>query len=396
MDWQGLRVLVVEDHDFQRRTLMRLLQGCGADVHGAENGTTALEWLSGAGQIDVVITDIDMPEMDGIELIRNLAERRDARAVIIASGLEQPLLHSVEAMARGYGLQVLGNIEKPLTTEHLARLVSRYEPVPPPTGLSWPDFTMTRDDVIEALDAGEFQAVFQPKVECLSGQLIGAEALARWSRPGLGVTAAAFIPRIEAFGCIGPLTELMLSAAARQRARWAEDGLPLSISVNVSVHCLSHVSVADRFEQLVREAGTQPQDIVLELTESAVVPEAAHALDVLTRLRLKGFGLSVDDFGTGYSSLKQLNSVPFSELKIDRAFVHGACDNIRQQTLLLGGIDLGRRLKLTTVAEGIETRQEWDLVKALGCDVGQGYFLSRPLSPADFRTWAADWRAMLD
>jgi len=369
MDWQGLRVLVVEDHDFQRRTLMRLLQGCGADVHGAENGTTALEWLSGAGQIDVVITDIDMPEMDGIELIRNLAERRDARAVIIASGLEQPLLHSVEAMARGYGLQVLGNIEKPLTTEHLARLVSRYEPVPPPTGLSWPDFTMTRDDVIEALDAGEFQAVFQPKVECLS---------------------------IEAFGCIGPLTELMLSAAARQRARWAEDGLPLSISVNVSVHCLSHVSVADRFEQLVREAGTQPQDIVLELTESAVVPEAAHALDVLTRLRLKGFGLSVDDFGTGYSSLKQLNSVPFSELKIDRAFVHGACDNIRQQTLLLGGIDLGRRLKLTTVAEGIETRQEWDLVKALGCDVGQGYFLSRPLSPADFRTWAADWRAMLD
>jgi EAL domain-containing protein (putative c-di-GMP-specific phosphodiesterase class I) len=156
------------------------------------------------------------------------------------------------------------------------------------------------------------------------------------------------------------------------------------------------VSLADHYEALVRAAGADPRSITLELTETALMTEAAKALDVLTRLRLKGFGLAIDDFGTGYSSLQQLHSVPFTELKIDQGFVRGSPDHPRRQTIVLGSIDLGRRLKLQTVAEGVETRAEWDLLKGLGCDVAQGYYLSRPLLPEDFIDWAASWRAMVD
>src|SRR5690606_2970944 len=159
----------------------------------------------------------------------------------------------------------------------------------------------------------------------------------------------------------------------------AARGRPLKVSVNVSGHNLTGPEVADRYEDILREHGLNPERIVLEITESSVMSDTARGLGMLARLRLKGFGLSVDDFGTGYSSLSQLSQIPFTELTIDRGFVAGSPSQPRKRAMIETSLDLARKLELAVVAEGVETIDEWQLLAQLGCDYAQGYLISPPV-----------------
>lgn len=398
MQQARLGVFIVEDHEFQRRTLVRLFEGLPVSVLGtAANGREALSQLRARDAIpDIVVTDLDMPEMDGIELIRHLSEQHLARAVIIASGLEPALLYSVEQMARAYGLQVLGNLEKPLTRERLRALFETYLPGPPPEA---PDAhaavgAPSPGEMAQALHEGRILTLFQPKVELASGRLVGCEALARWRRNGEALEEPKrFLPALEQAGLMDAMTDLMLERAARQWAQWARSGLRLNISVNVSMQSLADVSTADRYDALVRRCGAQPRDITIELTETQVMAEAAKALDVLTRLRLKEFGLSIDDFGIGFSSMQQLSKIPFSELKIDQGFVHQCDGHARLRAIVEASLDLARRLRLKTVAEGVETLGEWELLRDLGCDQAQGWLIAHAMSGDEFARWAEHYAA---
>lgn len=394
MSLADLRVLLVEDHGFQRRLGLRLLGDLGlTHLHEAADGFQALDLLRSLPEVpDVVLVDLDMPGMDGVEFIGIVAQDRLAHSIAVVSAMEPALLHTVQVMAKASGLRVLGCIEKPLTPGKLTTVLSLYEGGPGPMAMP-SDVEVSLEEIRDALAHGDITAHFQPQAEFGNGKIVGVEALARWRlADGRMVPPEVFVPLMEAGGLVDELTSLMLAQACAWSKRWRARDLDLRVSVNVSAQNLTGPEVADRYEAVLREHGVSPDQIVLEITESSVMSDTARGLGMLARLRLKGFGLSVDDFGTGYSSLSQLSQIPFTELKIDRGFVSGAPTQPRKRAMIETSLDLARKLDLCVVAEGVETDDEWQMLAQLGCDFAQGHLISAPVSGEELPDAIQRWR----
>jgi EAL domain-containing protein (putative c-di-GMP-specific phosphodiesterase class I) len=398
MSIADLRFIVVEDHDFQRRTLVALLKRLGAaHVAEAADGVAALEIFRGNdANVDVVISDLDMPGMDMMELIRHIGESGLTVAMILTSAVDRAVMASVETMTKAYGISLLGAIEKPVTQRKIEALLDKHRPPQPQsTEPRAPAPSFSLEEIQEGLANDQFEPFFQPKVALATGVLEGAEALARWRHPERGIISPYFFTgAMEEGGLIDELTWNMAAKAARQRRIWAEGwpAMPLKISVNLSATSLGDPDVADRITQIVSDEGVDPSGIVLEVLESAAVTQVAQTLENLARLRIRGFQLSIDDYGTGYSSMQQLARIAFSELKIDQSFVMSALEVEASRIILESSLDMTRRLKVRSVAEGVETRAHWDLLLALGCYIAQGYFISPPLNATEFTAWAANWK----
>ena len=391
-----LRFLVVEDHDFQRWVLGSMLKRLGARyVFQASDGREALEiFRSLEPPIDIIVSDLDMPAMDGMEFMRHVGEADTNVSVIVASGLDPCLVASVENMARAYGVDLLGAIQKPFTSPRLEHLIGRHGTKAansPHANKPAPVFSI--EEMIRGLDNDEFEPFFQPKVEVATGRIAGAEALARWRHPRKGVVPPfvspySFIKPFEDNGQIDRLTWIMLDKAAGACREWHRAGLNITVSVNLSLQTLGDMTLADRVTELVRDRGLEPRDVILEVTESAKIGNVGNALENLSRLRMKGFGLSIDDFGTGYSSLQQLARIPFTEIKIDGSFVRNASTQKAGLVVLESSLAMARKLKISAVAEGVETESDWRLLERLGCDLAQGYFIAMPLPAEGFLDWA--------
>jgi EAL domain-containing protein (putative c-di-GMP-specific phosphodiesterase class I) len=384
MSLVDLHVLLVEDHGFQRRLGLRLLADLGlTHLHEAADGMQALELLRTLAHLpEVILVDLDMPGMDGIEFIGHVASERLAKSIAVVSAMDPALLHTVQVMAQASGLRVLGAVEKPLSPGKLTHLLSLYEDAPDATGNA-DHVPVSLEQVRAALANGDIVPHFQPQAEFLNGKIVGVEALARWRLPdGRAVPPVSFVPLIESAGLIESLTRHMLVESCRWHGRWKREGFDLRLSVNVSASNLTGPEVADHYERILAEQGMSPEQMILEITESSVMGDTARGLGMLARLRLKGFGLSVDDFGTGYSSLAQLSQIPFTELKIDQGFVGGSPNQARKRAVIETSLDLARKLDLQVVAEGVETMEEWQLLAQLGCDFAQGHLISKAV-PGD-------------
>jgi len=389
MDISDLRFLIVEDQGVQRCVLVSLLEHLGArHVVSAEDGRVALGMLrEGERPVDVIISDLDMPEMDGLELIRHLGEGGGNYSLIVASALDRSIVSSVEAMARSYGVRLRGPVEKPVPAERLRELLELHARAGV-RELPAPQRAFTVDDVLAGLRGGQFVPYFQPKVHMRSGTVRGAEALARWQHPTEGVVGAVrFIPLLERSGYIGEFTGMMVRAAAGACRVWRELGYDVGLSINLSPAALTDVRLAHAMVQLVRAEGLKPRDVTFEVTESSMAANLGLALENLSRLRMRGFGLSVDDYGTGYSSMQQLTRIAFTELKIDQAFVRHAALHRTSLAMLESSLEMAGKLRIQAVAEGIETRDEWELLSGLGCDMAQGYYFARPMAAGDFLGW---------
>lgn len=388
-----LHFLVVEDHDFQRTMLTRMLASLGArHIIEAADGRAAFEVMQVLTQpVDIVICDLDMPGMDGMEFIRRISEAGVAASVILSSAHDRALIASVETMTLAYGINLLGAIEKPATVQKLDALIKLHRAgvaaAPRAVRVSY-----SEAEILAALAAGQFEPFFQPQVEVASGNLKGAEALARWRHPEHGMVGpSAFVPALEASGRIDELTWSMLEKSAAACRNWRAAGLDAVVSVNLSLGSLTSISLADRVTALVRAQRLEPRHMILEVTETVAMTHMARALENFARLRIKGFGLAIDDYGTGYSSMQQLLHVPFTELKIDQSFVRSAVQKDACRAILESSLDMARRLGLRAVAEGVETRAVWDLLKRLKCDVAQGNFVGKPMAAEQIPEWAAEW-----
>lgn len=391
-EFSAVRAFVVEDHTFQRGGLVAMLSAIGVRHIGeASNGREALVALAAdpASPVDVILCDLEMPEMDGIEFLRAVAERKLARGIIIVSGREPEILWSVEAMVRASGLAVLGKFQKPATVELLRRVLTRHATVAP-QAVAMPAGMLDAAELRRALEAKEIQCEFQPKVRLDTCEFVGVETLARWAPRGLAaVPPDLFVPAMVRAGLIAVLTREMLDATCTALGAWRAAGLALGASVNVSMSTLSDVATVDRFLSQAGAHGIEPQRITFEVTETEVMADVAAVLNVMARLRLKGFRLAIDDFGTGFSSLAQLNAIPFTELKIDQMFVR-KCDRApRLRNIIQSCVELAQRLGVRTVAEGIESEGEWDFLCEVSCDEGQGYYVARPMPAAEIPIWAA-------
>ena len=242
-----------------------------------------------------------------------------------------------------------------------------------------------------ALADGELHMLYQPKVSLETGELVRLEALVRWDRPELGpVEPSRFVPLAEKHGLIGPLTEWGLRTTLQQWRDWRDQGLDTNVAFNISALSLQSLDFPDLVERICRELEVPTDRLVLELTEGATQP-LIKLMDTLTRFRIKGIGLAIDDFGTGYSSLMQLRQLPFTELKIDRLFVKDLPRDHDCSVIVKSMIDLAHALGLLATAEGVETPEQLRFLRAIRCDVAQGYLVAQPLEPAALAGWADDF-----
>lgn len=388
-------LLVIDDSELQRQFMAELCRDMGiVTVLQAVDGFDAVAQLKTNPQIEAIILDLEMPGMDGVEVLHELARLGLDPAVIVASARESVLLNVVESMGKSLGLRLLGVLQKPVLHEQLASSLSRFSVVQlraESNEVQAPGPLLDEQDIQRALREQEFVAYFQPKVSLLDGQIKGVEALIRWQHPQYGLLAPGhFIELIECSRYISEVTLQMLDMSLQYCRRWHDAGLPLSFSINVSARSLADSRLADAIIERVTTSGIPARDVILEITESAIMVDLGITLGTLARLRLKGFGLSVDDYGTGFSCMLQLSRVPCSELKVDRAFVNGASQSLHLRVLLESALDIARKLNLHVVAEGVETREDWMLLRSLGCSEAQGYFVAKPMPGDALLPW---WRA---
>jgi EAL domain-containing protein (putative c-di-GMP-specific phosphodiesterase class I)/AmiR/NasT family two-component response regulator len=388
-----LRVLVIDDQPNVRKLVREILKRMGiTNVTEAEDGRDALAAVTQPGAwFDLILCDLQMPERDGIETIRSFGALGLESAIAIMSVEEARVIETAGMLAEVQGLRMLGTIAKPVTAEKLEPILKRIREVP----------AQRADDTVIAPDQ-DFQHAFthtelffqyQPKIWMHTGKVEGVEALVRWKHPRLGLLQpASFVLAMEGHGQYNSaLTDFALREAIACAGRWHQAGRDLGIAINLSVRAFDRLDLPERIEALARDAHVPPERITLEVTETQIARDAIRMIDVAARLRLKGFRLSIDDFGTGQSGLSKLQKLPFNELKIDRSFVHGCSTSASQRSVVEASIALARSLKMTSVAEGVQQRPDWDLLAALGCDVMQGFYVARPMSEEGLEAWVAQW-----
>ena len=387
---EDLKVLVVDDRASVCEIVARLLAQVGVRrVESTQSGAEALRLIETAeAPFDIAIFDLDMPTDDGLVCIRRLASSSVRPAIILMSGNDPVVLESAQRLGEGLGLAVLGTLSKPINRGALAAMLDTLQQPKAAAGIAAP-VVVTGADVERALDEGRFELWFQPQYHVASARICGVEALLRMRDGHELLLPDTFIKPAEDGGLMRRLTDVVLEQAATWCAAWHLAGWPLSVSLNLSKSGLTDLALPDRAAVICSHHGLATSHLTFELTESSLAAEPMELLDILTRLRLKGFRLALDDFGKGYASLEELRSLPFHELKLDKQFVQTAGHDPRSRAILESSVDLAGELHLTTVAEGVETEAMLHMVSEVGCQVVQGYFISRPIPAANVAAWLA-------
>lgn len=390
-------VVVVEDHDFQRRTVVQLLRGLGVGtVLDAANGTAALQVLQDEAEPDVIICDIDMPGMDGVEFVTRVAERNLACAVVIASGLEANVLRAVEAVGESHGLQVLAALEKPLTARRLGEVLRQYTPLRRERADPLGRAPLTGDELRDALGSGRLRAQLEPRIDLTTGAVSSAEVGGRLdSVDGSPVSSSLFLPALAREDLLLAFVDRLVADSCAVVDEMDRTGLDsdssLRLALNVSLLPITEGWLADRLAELVLGWGQQPRRFVCEIDDVALARAPAAALGVLTRLRVKGFGLSMSHGGAGPTWSHQMERVPLSELKLDGRLVSGACDDPKRLAVLEAVLGSARSKGMAVVAAGCDSAADFDMLLALGCAEAQGEFVAPPLPAGSFVGWTEAW-----
>lgn len=390
------RLLVLDDDPDVGITICVMARSVGFEARTATHAREFFEILAD-WQPDYLALDLIMPDIDGIEVMRRLAELQCTAAVIITSGAGQRVVEAAQRASVERGLNVLGVMPKPFSPAEFRAMLQQpvrkgaemvpHRTPPEPTRL-------TRADLYTALESHQFRVFFQPKISCADGRIAGFEALIRWQNPEHGLIGPdAFIPFAESTDLIKPMTFQVMS----QAFAWLGTHFPdedRSMSVNLSPRMLGDLQMANQIFASAWNRDVDPARVILEVTESSAMNDPLTTLDLLTRLRIKGFHLSIDDFGVGYSSMVQLARLPYSEIKIDRSFVKNLATSEDSQKIVRGIIGLGHSLDMRVTAEGVEDFEAFVRLKALHCDCAQGYLIGRPMDEKTAWEWVRHYQGV--
>ena len=383
MDNYGNRLLVVDDQPDILDFVGQVAEALGFEVRLANNAT---EFRAALGDFrpTVMILDLQMPQTDGVELIRELGQTGTRAAILISSGMDQRVLVSAEQLGVAHGLKMAGILQKPIMLADLEAVLLQHVQAPR---------VPTEDELRRAIDRAQLLVHYQPKCKLSEGRwaVVGVEGLIRWEHPDLGlVYPDAFIPLAEKTGLIAALTDFVLQEGIRQLGLWRAQGTELDLSVNLSPHLVRELDFPDRLADLMRKHALDNSRLTLEITETAALEDPARTRDILTRLRVKDFGLSLDDFGTGFSSLTQLYRMPFNELKVDKSLGMELHQSGEARTIVRSLIDLAHNLGLRVCTEGVETPEALAFLETAGSDYVQGYYLGRPMAATAIPPLVAD------
>ena len=382
------RVLVIDDEEAVCELIVTVAESAGFDAVSASSPAEIDVAIQ--GEFDLVVLDLTLGLVDGIEVMSLLGRRHRGLPVILVSGADQSLLESARRIAELHKLRVIGTFSKPFSLDLLQAAMREWSEVTgtfDPTGPK----VLVQADLL--LDAEFLHLAYQPKVNTATGEICGAEALVRWNHPEHGsVSPAVLVGIVERERRTHELLDKVMIMAARDRLQYDYLNTLPDISLNISVLDLDDEEMPRRALRYLN-AAAPASAWTFEVTETAPITDVTPSLAILTRLRLAGFRLAVDDFGTGTSNIERLLVAPFSELKIDRTLV----DRIRSSALepdplVRTSIEVGHSLNLTVIAEGVETIDQWRTVRDLGCDSAQGYFISQPIHPSQLRSAVDQWR----
>lgn len=378
-------MLIADDEPDLAAFVGRVAAGCGYKVTLCSDPQILAERVC-AFEGSHIVLDLMMPGLDGIQVLRQLAQARCRAKILIFSSANPKILEAARRFGIESGLDMAGTLCKPARAAELRAVLEQMK-----RDADW----LTVSAVQTAIDNGELYLEYQPKVDVKAGTLCGAEALVRWAHPVRGsLSPGVFLPLAESEGLIDRITAFVFITSVGQVAAWRRRGFECPVSINLSSRSLHDLDLPDRLSARCDEMGVPPSLITLELTETAAMEDGTRGIDILTRLRLKGFELSIDDFGTGYSSLGLLSKLPVDLLKIDRAFISGLPTDRASVTLVSSIIGLASAFDLISIAEGVETQEQLELLKELRCDQSQGYLHSRPLPVQQLEALLARQRAL--
>ena len=389
------RVLVIDDEPAICELIEAVAESAGFSVRTASSPAEIEESIQ--GRFDLVVLDLSLGELDGIEVMSRLGTTHRGLPVILVSGADETLITTAGRIAEMHRLRVIATFAKPFSLDLLRSAMLEWTHVAneriDPTGPR-----LRIDD--EALFDPEFMhLVYQPKVSVSTGDVVGVEALVRWRHPDKGdVSPAAYVALVEDLGRTSELLDAIMTMAAHDRFRYRALASMPDVSLNISVLDLDDDELPRRAQRILTT--TSPAESwTFEVTETTPIPDLTPTVAVLTRLRLAGFKLAVDDFGTGTSNYERLLVAPFTELKIDRAMVSRLDASAAEpDAMVRSGVDVGHSLGLQVVAEGVETVEQFMLIRSLGCDAVQGYFVSAPVKPvqidAALDRWAENFEVL--
>lgn len=364
-------LLVIDDDKAFRNFVRRVSEAAGFSTVLTADSSEFQERIR-SRKPTVIVMDLNMPGRDGIELMRDLAEAKSNAKIVIVSGADEKILESAKRLGLQRGLTIAGVLQKPMRAACLRDMLERLREVDKPLLAGALAHAIANDDLL---------LEYQPKLDCASGTIVGVEALVRWQHPTRGVLPPdQFIPLSEQGSLCHELLDWVVRKATLQCAAWRRKGHPLSVAVNFSARNLERIEAPDIIANHCRDADLPVELLTIEITETTAMSDPIRAMDVLTRLRLKGFSLSIDDFGTGFTSLVQLQRLPISEIKIDKSFVTQIDRNSNSCIIVEALIALSHKLGLKVVAEGVESENIRARIVDMGVDILQGFAISRPTS----------------
>jgi EAL domain-containing protein (putative c-di-GMP-specific phosphodiesterase class I) len=374
-----MRILTLDDEAAIGRLIARVAEAAGIEAD-TTTSVAAFRAQYGAAAPDAIVLDLHIGEADGIEQLRFLSDNGYRGPVIVMSGLGERLLATAQQIGEGLGLRIAGAIAKPVRIADLEDALVRLR-----TELWSPSAAELR----AAIAQDELMLELQPIVDAQTGKVLSAEALVRWIHPRHGrVPPNRFIPLAESDAeLIDGLTMWVIATAARQHRRLAESGIVLPISINISGKSLHQISFPDRVREVLRPYQTEHGALAFEITETAACEDPIRTMDILARLRIRGFELAIDDFGIGYSSLKVLKQLPFSIIKIDQSFIADMTTSGDSFSIVKAVIDLARNLNMKSIAEGVETAETAEALRQLQVTALQGYLVSRPVPLDQLVEW---------
>jgi len=388
------RILVIDDEIDVGEFITAAAEKLGLHCTATTMATVFLEELT--PETDLVLMDLMMPGMDGIELLRLLGIQQCNAGIVLMSGTGKRIMETAEQFAQSIGLTIVGQLQKPFRVADL-EAVLRMPKVAAKTPRSGQRAAIPSQDaeLHRAIERNEFVLHYQPQIELATNKVVGVEALVRWQHPERGlVFPDDFIAHAERLCLIDQLGWIVASRGMEEVSLFADkDGFVPVLSINVSVYSLRDLKFPDIYLALLKKHKVAAENTILEITESGLIKELSSTLDVLTRLRLNHAQLSIDDFGTGYSMMQQLRHIPATELKIDKSFVQNMQGSSSDRVMVQKTIEIGHELGMKVIGEGVETQEQLEFLRENGCDVVQGYLFSRPLPAKGLQAWLQTYRS---